>query len=98
MVEIKSQKVLEASFNVCRSYMEKLVGGGGELLATKILNRVTWIEMGGFFWIELQKTVLFNYLYLSCAWEVNQLNNLFELGLLISHALHFQEYLIPPII
>ena len=29
MVEIKSQKVLEASFNVCRSYMEKLVGGGG---------------------------------------------------------------------
>ena len=49
MVEIKSQKVLEASFNVCRSYMEKLVGGGGELFATKILNRVTGIEMGGFF-------------------------------------------------
>ena len=82
--------------------MEKLAGargvGGGERFVPKILNMVKWIEMGGSFQIELQKTVPFNYLYLSDAWEVNQLNYPFELGLLISHALHFQKYLTPQII
>ena len=92
-------KVLEANSNACRSYIKKVVGVRGmELFAPKILNRVKWIEMGGFFWIELQKTAPFNYLYLSYAWEVNQLNYPFELGLLISHTLHFQEYLTPQII
>ena len=27
-VKIKSQKVLEANYNVCRSYIENVVGGG----------------------------------------------------------------------
>ena len=43
-VKIKSQKVLEANFNVCRSYMEKLVGGSG-FLPTKLwtgLNELRW--------------------------------------------------------
>ena len=46
-IKLKSQKVLEANSNVCRSYMEKLVGG--EVFVQKIFNRVKWIEMGGFF-------------------------------------------------
>ena len=49
-VKIKSQKVLEANYKLCRSYIEKVVErGGDELFAPKIQNRVKWIEMGGFF-------------------------------------------------
>ena len=77
--------------------MEKLVGGGS-FLAPKSWIWLNELKLGGFSWIELQKTVPFNYLYLSCAWEVNQLNYPFELGLLISHAIHFQEYLTRQII
>ena len=103
-VEIKSQKVLEANSNVCRSYMEKLVVA--ELFAPKILNRVKRIEMGGFFcrfYKRATPSIIcrrppFNYLYLRYAWKISQLNYPFELGLLISHALHFQECLTPEII
>ena len=100
-VKIKSQKVLESNSNVCRSYMEKLVGG--ELFAPKILKMNS---VGGFF-PRFYKTTTpsinyrwppFKYLYLRYAWDINQLNYLFELGLLISHALHFQGCLTPQII
>ena len=106
-VKIKSRKLLEGHSNVCKSYMENLVGGGErELFDPKILNSVKWTEMGGFlsqFYKRATPSINcrgppFNYLYLRYAWEINQLNCPFELGLLISHALHFQEYLTPQII
>ena len=106
-VKIKSNTVLEANSNVCGSYMEKLVGQGGrELVAPKILNSVKWIKMGGFFFRFYKKTTPsincrrqpFNYLYLNYAWQINELNYPFELGMLISLALHFQEYSTPQII
>ena len=71
-----------------------------DFFSPKTLNRVKWIEMGGFFidfikglLLQLtQETKPFKYLYLNYAWQINQLNYLFELGLLISHALHFQVF------
>ena len=47
MVKIKSQKVLEANSNVCKSYMEKLVGLGG------FLPPKSWIELNELTWEEI---------------------------------------------
>ena len=92
-VEIKSQKVFEANY-VCRSCMEKLVGVRGRFLPPK-----SWIWLNELKWeyfLELSCRRLCHLtIFLNCAWEVNQLNYPFELGLLISHSIHFQEYLTP---
>ena len=98
-VKIKSQKVLEANSDVCRSCMEKLVGRGSFLpLKSWIgLNEFKWEDFFCQFYKRATSSVNFRRLYrfticLNYAWEINQLIYPFELGLLISHTLHLQVF------
>ena len=93
------QKVLEVNSTAGRSNMEKLVRqGGGGFLPPKFWIGLNELKWGDFFLDFIKRpflqltagTCLFNYLYLSYAWEINPLNYPFDL--IKSHALHFQVF------
>ena len=58
-VKIKSQKVLEANSNVCRSYMGKLVGEWkGSFFAPKIMNGLNELKWEDFFLTFIRRPLL----------------------------------------